>query len=143
MPNGPMWVARNAKARPTAIPIAVWLATSNRSEGLINADRLLMATVLDLRHVLDGWVRARAESALAPTKILVGWKRAPLHAALFFASMTSGPRGHRTLIVVCRASWQSDITGCVISIAVTELLADGGAGPSLWCSDVQKPPRLA
>jgi hypothetical protein len=40
MPNAVMWVARNAKARPTA-PIAVWLVASSSSEGLINADRFL------------------------------------------------------------------------------------------------------
>jgi hypothetical protein len=37
MPNAVMWVARNAKARPTAMPIAVWLVASSSSEGLINA----------------------------------------------------------------------------------------------------------
>jgi hypothetical protein len=46
MPNAVMWVARNAKARPTAIPITVWLATSSSSEGLINADRFLGRTGL-------------------------------------------------------------------------------------------------
>jgi hypothetical protein len=41
-----MWVARNAKARPTAIPIAVWLVASSSSEGLINAGRFLGRTGL-------------------------------------------------------------------------------------------------
>src|SRR6266481_7396549 len=44
MPNAVMWVARNAKARPTAMPIAVWLVASSSSEGLINADRFLGRT---------------------------------------------------------------------------------------------------
>src|SRR6202171_1279676 len=46
MPNAVMWVARNAKARQTAMPIAVWLAASSSSEGLINADRFLGRTGL-------------------------------------------------------------------------------------------------
>src|SRR6266852_392676 len=41
-----MWVTRNAKARPTATPIAVWLIASSSSEGLINADRFLGRTGL-------------------------------------------------------------------------------------------------
>src|SRR5882757_6437519 len=46
MPSAVMWVARNAKARPTAMPIAVWLVASSSSEALINADRFLGRTGL-------------------------------------------------------------------------------------------------
>src|SRR5579863_2744252 len=123
MPNALMWVARNAKARPTARPIAVWLATSNRSEGVINAGRLLAGMVLtpgNSRRLTS--TAGRQRCLLLPRRWLekgTGKRQSPFHA-----STTSDAGGHRAVVIVGHVRLHGRIRARHISVAVAHLLAD-------------------